>query len=158
MVRVRGRNELAELLSVGSDARATAATRGNARSSRSHAVVSLVVSRRRRSGSSEGITEEGWWSDLDAPSSSTSTIRLVDLAGSERVAVTGTDGARLQEAKAINKSLAALCGGQCTGRQLKKEEGLRALSEFSVNVAPQRTPSGGNAHAAIFIATGIPFR
>ena len=105
----RGRNELAELLSVGSDARATAATRGNARSSRSHAVVSLVVSRRRRSGSSEGITEEGWWSDLDAPSSSTSTIRLVDLAGSERVAVTGTDGARLQEAKAINKSLAALC-------------------------------------------------
>jgi hypothetical protein len=39
----------------------------------------------------------------------TSQTRLVDLAGSERVAVTGTDGARLREAKSINKSLAALC-------------------------------------------------
>ena len=155
VVRVRGRNELAELLAVGSDARATAATRGNARSSRSHAVVSLVVSRRRRSGSSDAVTEDGWWSDLDAPSSSTSTIRLVDLAGSERVAVTGTDGARLQEAKAINKSLAALCD---------VVSALAANSRKKKAFVPYRNSAltwllkdslGGNAHAAM-LATVSP--
>ena len=76
VVSVRGRTDLAELLAVGSRARATAATRGNAHSSRSHAVVSLVVARRKRAGASSKIAE-GWWSGLDAPSSSTSTIRLV---------------------------------------------------------------------------------
>ena len=110
VVRVGGRDELAALLAVGSRARATAATRGNARSSRSHAVFSLRVSRRRRGGADvPDAPADAWWRDLEAPSSARSRLHLVDLAGSERVAVTGTDGARLKEAKAINRSLASLC-------------------------------------------------
>ena len=92
---------------------------------------------------------------MDAPSSSTSTIRLVDLAGSERVAVTGTDGARLQEAKAINKSLAALCD---------VVSALAANSRKKKAFVPYRNSAltwllkdslGGNAHAAM-LATVSP--
>ena len=107
LVRVCSREELVALLQVGSKSRATAATRGNARSSRSHAVFTLSLSRRkRRSGSEDGDGEsaapaaaagdgDAWWAGLDLaamPSSSKATIRLVDLAGSERVAVAGRVG------------------------------------------------------------------
>ena len=68
----------------------------------------MVVSRRRRAGAASMKPKPGWWDGL-GDGSLAAQIRLVDLAGSERVAVTGTDGARLQEAKAINRSLAALC-------------------------------------------------
>ena len=37
-------------------------------------------------------------------------LNLIDLAGSERANSTGAVGARLQEAKAINKSLSSLSG------------------------------------------------
>ena len=50
VVRVANREELVALLQVGSKSRATAATRGNARSSRSHAVFTLALSRRKRGG------------------------------------------------------------------------------------------------------------
>ena len=176
VVRVANREELVALLQVGSKSRATAATRGNARSSRSHAVFTLALSRRKRGGDVEtddggAFAADAWWRDVDLDaSSSRATIRLVDLAGSERVAVaggagqgrdvpkgsdlgrfplvsadfwtsdhptersrrvdavsgtrargtlalkrrcitqvTGTDGARLREAKSINRSLATLC-------------------------------------------------
>ena len=115
VVRVANREELVALLQVGSKSRATAATRGNARSSRSHAVFTLALSRRKRGGDVDtddggAFAADAWWRDVDLDaSSSRATIRLVDLAGSERVAVTGTDGARLREAKSINRSLATLC-------------------------------------------------
>lgn len=106
-VRVTTADEIAALAEVGSRARATAATRANGRSSRSHAVFTLSVERRRI----EEDEHAGWWSSGEAWSRCTTRarLRLVDLAGSERVATTGTDGARLREAKSINKSLATLC-------------------------------------------------
>lgn len=41
-------------------------------------------------------------------SSHTGKLNLVDLAGSERLHKSGSDGARMQEAKHINKSLSSL--------------------------------------------------
>jgi hypothetical protein len=70
--------------------RAVGATGVNARSSRSHAVVLL----RARSSSGGGAL-----------------LTVADLAGSERCAKSGCDGARLAEAKSINRSISAL--GNC---------------------------------------------
>ncbi|KAJ8610298.1 hypothetical protein CTAYLR_009077 [Chrysophaeum taylorii] len=108
-VRVSTREEVAAIASVGNRARATAATRANARSSRSHAVFTLTVER--QASTNPGGSAAGWWSNDATPRGTTTTarIRLVDLAGSERVSTTGTDGARLREAKSINRSLATLC-------------------------------------------------
>ena len=98
VVRVANREELVALLQVGSKSRATAATRGNARSSRSHAVFTLALSRRKRGGDVDtddggAFAADAWWRDVDLDaSSSRATIRLVDLAGSERVAVAGGAG------------------------------------------------------------------
>ena len=74
--------------------RATSSTDANARSSRSHAIVTIHV-------------------EFAHPRDPTrigkrSKLHIIDLAGSERVSVSGATGARLQEAQAINLSLTAL--------------------------------------------------
>ena len=62
----------------------------NARSSRSHLVAIITVTQKR-----EGATTAG-------------KLYICDLAGSEMVRKTEAEGQRLQEAKAINRSLSAL--------------------------------------------------
>ena len=64
----------------------------NSRSSRSHTIFSLVVTQN---------------NSLDM-SARIGRLYLVDLAGSERVSKTGAEGQRMEELKAINKSLNAL--------------------------------------------------
>jgi hypothetical protein len=104
-----------EALALGASHRATAATRMNERSSRSHSVFQLYIMQKR----------------LDSMTTVRSTLTIVDLAGSERVgwhellvcavwvpqqsprmfrqvAKTGAVGARLDEAKKILFSLHAL--------------------------------------------------
>ena len=70
--------------------RAKAATNMNEHSSRSHAVLRLEVATGAGAAATRG------------------SLCLVDLAGSERVARSAVRGAALQEARHINKSLAAL--------------------------------------------------
>lgn len=72
--------------------RATASTKSNAESSRSHSVFRLYI---KGSNSSTGQNLRG-------------VLNLVDLAGSERVKVSMAEGDRLRETKAINKSLSQL--------------------------------------------------
>jgi len=80
-------------LQKGNNNRATAATKMNADSSRSHAVLILRVK------CTGGVrTLNGM-------------LYLVDLAGSERVKKSGVEGAAFDEAKAINQSLTTL--GRC---------------------------------------------
>ena len=69
---------------------ATAQTKMNELSSRSHAMFIVNVVRDGR----DGVT--------------TSKLKLVDLAGSERASMTGAIGQRLEECKKINQSLMAL--------------------------------------------------
>jgi hypothetical protein len=79
----------------------------NKNSSRSHAILQIFVEQR--------------WVEKDAGSSGPKSpnevkkyfyrkalCTVVDLAGSERLSKTGSEGMRLQEAKTINKSIAAL--------------------------------------------------
>jgi hypothetical protein len=92
---VKGPSEVIDLLQLGSIVRATASTRMNQESSRSHAVFGSVVEHSQTSADGETTVTIG-------------RLYLVDLAGSERIAATGiTSGARLDELKNINKSLSA---------------------------------------------------
>lgn len=72
--------------------RATAATKANDRSSRSHSVFRLHIE-----GKNNATGEE-----LDG------LLNLIDLAGSERLTQSKAEGDRLRETKHINKSLSAL--------------------------------------------------
>lgn len=144
-VRVSSREEIAALVDVGTRSRATAATKANARSSRSHSVFTLAVSRRRAQPFSRRQSRYGWWCDNAEEKGDDNEntlirakIRLVDLAGSERVSTTGTDGVRLREAKSINKSLATLCDViealGANSAALRDEESSLSVEEDSLSV------------------------
>ena len=83
---VRSPGEIYALMGKGALSRATAQTKMNDMSSRSHAVFIIIV---------EQMTGE----DKNVR---VGKLNLVDLAGSERVRVTGATGKRLEESKKIN--------------------------------------------------------
>ena len=99
---VQSPTQLLRVIARGDHARRTSSTQFNARSSRSHAVVQIVVESRERvpAGSSQdkrsGIAPGGV---------RVSTLSLIDLAGSERAA---DDKERRTEGAHINKSLLTL--------------------------------------------------
>jgi len=97
------------LIQLGSSARSTASTNMNAMSSRSHVVVTIVVTQKRMDGSTVRAK-----------------LHLVDLAGSERVGKTSAKGSTLREAQSINQSLSAL--GNC----------MRALTQGNAKHIPFR--------------------
>lgn len=104
-------SDVMEAIKRGVDVRATAQTRQNMSSSRSHALIQLHL--------------EQWDANApgtcgDAIASIKSTLTIVDLAGSERVSKSGSEGLRLEEAKRINKSVAAL--GNCISALAEKAE------------------------------------
>ncbi|KAM7050042.1 kinesin-like protein KIF14 isoform 2-T2 [Molossus nigricans] len=85
-------------LQLGSKQRATAATCMNDQSSRSHSVLTLLMTRTQR----ESVAGEEHGHRV------TSRINLVDLAGSERCGPAGSSGQQLREGVSINKSLLTL--------------------------------------------------
>ena len=93
-VQVSSHEEIEKLLAEGNKARSVAATRMNERSSRSHAIFTIML----RQSLPEG---DGAIRHLSAK------VNLVDLAGSERADLSA-DAKQLQEGAAINKSLSAL--------------------------------------------------
>jgi len=122
LTRARCANEsdVLELLARGAAMRATAATRMNQHSSRSHAVLTLELIRERPSpasvpsvpaaGSSLGRANTNMSNNHKGKSSGSSgsivtcaKLHLVDLAGSERAKRTGTAGARFKESVRINE-------------------------------------------------------
>ncbi|KAK3501253.1 kinesin motor domain-containing protein [Neurospora crassa] len=101
---VQSPTQLLRVIARGDQARRVASTQFNARSSRSHAVVQIVVESRERvpaGDSSGGSKRQG----LLPGGVRVSTLSLIDLAGSEKAADTKE---RRQEGSHINKSLLTL--------------------------------------------------
>jgi len=88
---ISGIEDALKYIDEGLGRRTKAATLANESSSRSHALMMIVVSQTKR----DGTALKG-------------TLNFADLAGSERVQKTGAKGNTLKEAQAINQSLTAL--------------------------------------------------
>lgn len=86
------RTSVLQVVESGKANRVTAPTLMNAESSRSHSIVSILVTQKNET---TGRSMRG-------------RLFLVDLAGSEKVGKTGATGLRLEEAKNINSSLTTL--------------------------------------------------
>ncbi|KAL4879999.1 kinesin motor domain-containing protein [Aspergillus karnatakaensis] len=99
---VQSPTQLLRVIARGDHARRTGSTQFNARSSRSHAVVQIVVESRERVPA--GTTQDRR-SGLAPGGVRVSTLSLIDLAGSERAA---EDKERRTEGAHINKSLLTL--------------------------------------------------
>jgi hypothetical protein len=92
-VAVSSLNDVMKIFAEGSRNRSTASTNINEHSSRSHLIMSVIVTSSSASSSANQLVGK---------------LHLVDLAGSERVSKSGVTGAAMKEAQHINKSLAAL--------------------------------------------------
>jgi kinesin family protein 18/19 len=102
------------LLRRGNRNRTQESTAANKESSRSHAVLQVVVEQRDRAPETGAIVSENADETADVPVMATVRIgklSLIDLAGSERAAATQNRGARMIEGANINRSLLAL--GNC---------------------------------------------
>ncbi|GLI69654.1 hypothetical protein VaNZ11_014325 [Volvox africanus] len=117
---VRSREEMAEVLELGTLCRSTASTSMNNRSSRSHAIFTITMEQRRQvqqaAAQGEQVIDDDGDDEDDAPGEEVEGVEdflgakmhLVDLAGSERAKRTKAEGARLREGIHINRGLLAL--------------------------------------------------
>jgi len=94
----RGPDEVLKLLKYGNSNRSQHPTDHNKESSRSHAVMQIIVQQKAKDS---GLSAEV----------KTAKLSMIDLAGSEKGTATGHKGARFREGANINKSLLAL--GNC---------------------------------------------
>ncbi|KAI9674515.1 MAG: hypothetical protein M1817_001853 [Caeruleum heppii] len=101
---VQSPTQLLRVISRGDTARKTSCTQYNARSSRSHAVVQIVVESRERMPGNGSMTDPKRAAMVPG-GVRVSTLSLIDLAGSERAA---ENKERRQEGAHINKSLLTL--------------------------------------------------
>ncbi|KAK5045405.1 hypothetical protein LTR84_009269 [Exophiala bonariae] len=102
---VQSPTQLLRVIHRGDMSRRTGSTQFNSRSSRSHAVVQIVVESRERVPGSGSINENGKRVAMLPGGVRVSTLSLIDLAGSERAA---EDKERRTEGAHINKSLLTL--------------------------------------------------
>ncbi|MCO5583494.1 hypothetical protein L7F22_037405 [Adiantum nelumboides] len=106
-VQVNSAAKILELLHVGNSRRKTERTDANAISSRSHAVLEIIVKKYCRNHLGSQVLQ--------------GKISLVDLAGSERASETNNAGQKLRDGANINKSLLALANCiNALGKQQKK--------------------------------------
>lgn len=125
-------DEVYGVMQQGAGNRATASTNMNDRSSRSHSLFLLTVSQ----------------TNLVDLSKKSGKLYLVDLAGSEKAGKTGVTGAKMDEAKMINKSLTAL--GLVITKLTKGEEHIPYRDSKLTRVLTESL--GGNAKTSLIIA------
>ncbi|XP_053769371.1 kinesin-like protein KIF14 isoform X3 [Desmodus rotundus] len=132
-------------LELGGKQRATAATGMNDKSSRSHAVLSLLMTRTQ----TECVDGE------ELEHRVTSRVNLVDLAGSERCGPAGTCGQQLREGVSINKSLLTLGKVVSALAEQGRRKGVFIPYRESVLTWLLKESLGGNSKTAM-VATVSP--
>eukprot|EP00741_Cyanophora_paradoxa_P007814 tig00001214_g7560.t1 len=108
---VRTPGEIYGLMERGALMRATASTKMNEMSSRSHAVFIIIAEQSEMTLDQEEEAQAAANGSREPHFKQVfrvGKLNLVDLAGSERVRLTGATGRRLEESKKINQSLSAL--------------------------------------------------
>ncbi|KAK6923210.1 Kinesin motor domain [Dillenia turbinata] len=106
-IKVHSADKILELLNLGNSRRKTESTEVNETSSRSHAVLEIVVNRKQRNKYRNQVIR--------------GKLALVDLAGSERASETNSGGQKLRDGANINRSLLALANCiNALGKQQKK--------------------------------------
>jgi len=133
-------DEMEKLIEIGAKTRTVSATKMNAQSSRSHAVLSIIFTATRE----DDVT--------NLSTSQTSKIQLVDLAGSERVSKSGVKGVGLKEAAMINKSLTTL--GMVISSLAKKASKSQEFVPYRDSVLTYllKESLGGNAKTIMIAA------
>ncbi|KAL5704750.1 Kinesin-like protein KIN-8B [Ranunculus cassubicifolius] len=106
-IKVYSADKILELLNLGNSRRKTESTEANATSSRSHAVLEIMVKRKQKNQYRNQVVR--------------GKLSLVDLAGSERASETNSGGQKLRDGANINRSLLALANCiNALGKQQKK--------------------------------------
>ncbi|XP_012586561.1 PREDICTED: kinesin-like protein KIF28P [Condylura cristata] len=129
--------QIERLMEQGTRIRTTAATNMNARSSRSHMVITIQVKQ----------------VFLDRDFTKQSSINLVDLAGSERQKSSGSEGDRLREGSRVNLSLTNL--GNVISALAEAATGKTVLHipyRDSVLTKLLQSALGGNSRTALLAA------
>lgn len=148
-MNVNSIEDLLAALNFGSSIRQTDATAINAKSSRSHAVFSLNLIRRRNRGQSPSAQEKRFSVPIETLSSSDSWVMVdsklhfVDLAGSERLKNTGASGDRAKEGISINAGLASL--GKVISQLSSRHPGSHVSYRDSKLTRLLQDSLGGNA-------------
>jgi hypothetical protein len=118
----------------------------NKNSSRSHAVLQILVEQRWVETADEDSTE------VKKRHHKKALLTIVDLAGSERLSKTGSEGMRLKEAQNINKSIASL--SNCISA-LASEKSLNHVPFRDSKLTRLLTDSlGGNSKTTICACVG----
>uniref|UniRef100_A0A0X3Q5G9 Kinesin motor domain-containing protein n=1 Tax=Schistocephalus solidus TaxID=70667 RepID=A0A0X3Q5G9_SCHSO len=150
---VRSPQEVFTLLRLGDSRRKVSSTAMNERSSRSHTIATLLITRREMAMCALKETVENVF---------TSKLNLVDLAGSERQPSSLTSSARLDESCHINKSLFTLgkvisqlsneASGRFASHCRSTERGVYPLRVIATPVSAKatafRTPQVDYGHTA----------
>ncbi|KUL87271.1 hypothetical protein ZTR_03387 [Talaromyces verruculosus] len=137
---VQSPTQLLRVIARGDHARRTGSTQFNARSSRSHAVVQIVVESRERVPNGNSTQDKR--SAVGPGGVRVSTLSLIDLAGSERAA---ENKERRTEGAHINKSLLTL--GTVIARLSESKEKSANAADKEGKHLPYRDTSGSAAPA-----------
>ena len=144
-IEVKSAEHILSILKMGNKNRTTESTNANETSSRSHAILQILVSYKERNS---GITYEIKFGKLS----------LIDLAGSERASMTQNQGIRLFEGANINRSLLSL--GNCIKALCEQNEksNKKVYVPFRDSKLTRllKDSLGGNSRT-VMIATISPF-
>lgn len=145
--------EVFELLKQGNARRSQCATDQNQQSSRSHAVLQIVVKKFDRLACAAAAASSSAAALVPPTELWTSKLSLIDLAGSERAAASTNKGSIQKEGAKINQSLLAL--GQVINGLVTKARNEASAKERTSRPGTAKKPATGAAAAA---GSHIPFR
>ena len=144
-IEVKSAEHILSILKMGNKNRTTESTNANETSSRSHAILQILVSYKEKNS---GITYEIKFGKLS----------LIDLAGSERASMTQNQGIRLFEGANINRSLLSLgnCIKALCEQNEKNNKKIYVPFRDSKLTRLLKDSLGGNSRT-VMIATISPF-